>query len=176
MTPADDFPDPNPYAAPTADLVFEEPDVDRRFLGYAGFWLRSVAFLIDYIVTYVLGTIIRVVVASAFFLAGPVGPGSNTGLVMIYAFSLGVSLAIGIAYFAVMESSTTQATLGKMALGLKVTDHYGRRVTFGRATGRYMAKYLSTMSLGVGYVMAAFTARKQALHDLVAGTLVVRTR
>lgn len=76
-------------------------------------------------------------------------------------------------YFAAMESSKLQASVGKLALGLKVTDLYGRRVSFGRASGRFFGKYLSTFLLGIGYLMAAFTFRRQALHDLIAGCLVV---
>jgi len=77
-------------------------------------------------------------------------------------------------YEAAMESSAKQATLGKMALGLKVTDVEGRRISFARATGRHFAKYISGMILLIGYIMAGFTARKQALHDMIAGTLVIR--
>ena len=76
-------------------------------------------------------------------------------------------------YSALMESSANQGTLGKMALGLRVTDLEGRRISFGKATGRYFAKFLSGMTLSIGYIMAAFTAKKQALHDFVAGTLVL---
>jgi len=78
-------------------------------------------------------------------------------------------------YEAAMESSSKQATLGKMALGLKVTDEQGRRISFGRATARYFSKIISGMILLIGYIMAGFTARKQALHDMIAGTLVTRT-
>lgn len=61
-------------------------------------------------------------------------------------------------------------------MGIVVTDLNGNRLTFEKATGRYFAKYLSTMTLGFGYLMAVFTEKKQALHDLVAGTLVVNKR
>lgn len=73
-----------------------------------------------------------------------------------------------------MESSAKQATLGKMALGIVVTDLEGARIGFGRATGRYFAKILSGLILGIGFLMAAFTERKQGLHDIIAGTLVVK--
>ena len=79
-------------------------------------------------------------------------------------------------YEAAMESSSKQATLGKMALGLKVTDLEGRRISFWRATGRHFAKIISGMPLLIGYIMAGFIARKQALHDMIAGTLVQRTQ
>ena len=82
----------------------------------------------------------------------------------------------GWVYEASLESSSRQATLGKMALGLKVTDEYSRRITFARASARYFSKILSRMVFFVGYIMAGFTARKQALHDMIAGTLVVRTQ
>ncbi len=73
-----------------------------------------------------------------------------------------------------MESSPNQATLGKMALSLKVTDMNGERVTFGRATGRHFGKYVSAIILLIGFMMAGWTAKKQALHDMMAGTLVVK--
>jgi uncharacterized RDD family membrane protein YckC len=79
-------------------------------------------------------------------------------------------------YEAAMESSSKQATVGKMALGLKVTDLEGRRISFARATGRHFAKLISGMILLIGYIMAGFSQRKQALHDMIAGTLVQRTQ
>jgi uncharacterized RDD family membrane protein YckC len=72
-----------------------------------------------------------------------------------------------------MESSARQATLGKMALKLAVTDLEGERIGFGRATGRYFAKFLSWLTLLVGFFMAGFTQRKQGLHDILAKTLVI---
>jgi len=78
-------------------------------------------------------------------------------------------------YYAGMESSVYQGTLGKMALGLMVTDLEGRRITFGRASGRYFAKIISGLiPLGIGYAMAGFTEKKQALHDMIASCLVLR--
>jgi len=77
-------------------------------------------------------------------------------------------------YEALLESSSYQATLGKMIFGMKVTDLNGHRISFGRATGRHFAKWLSTMILCIGYIMVGFTERKQGLHDLLAGTLVRR--
>ena len=81
---------------------------------------------------------------------------------------------MGCAYRAGMESSVYQATLGKLAMQLKVTDLSGNRISFDRAIARYFSKYLSTLTLGVGYVMVAFDERKRALHDRIAGTLVQR--
>ena len=78
-------------------------------------------------------------------------------------------------YFALLEASSRQATVGKLAMSIKVTDLSGQRISFGRATGRTFGKFVSSMILMIGYIMAAFTARKQALHDLMAGCLVIKT-
>lgn len=85
-----------------------------------------------------------------------------------------ISTLINWLYFALMESSGRQATLGKMALGIVVTDLNGDKIGFGRATGRYFAKILSGLILFIGFIMVAFTQKKQGLHDMIAGTLVVK--
>jgi uncharacterized RDD family membrane protein YckC len=92
----------------------------------------------------------------------------------VYGFSDIIGLIVGIAYFVGFESSAYQATPGKMALGLIVTDSDGRRISPMRAVGRYFAKILSGMILLIGFIMVAFTERKQGLHDMIAGTLVVK--
>jgi uncharacterized RDD family membrane protein YckC len=85
------------------------------------------------------------------------------------------SLVLTWLYHALMESSEWQATLGKKALGLVVTDLAGQRVSFGRSTGRHFGKIITNMvPLLIGYIMAGFTAKKQALHDMLAGCLVLR--
>ena len=81
---------------------------------------------------------------------------------------------INLLYFSFCESSAWQATLGKKALGLAVTDLQGRRISFAHALGRNLAKIISSMTLLIGYIIAGFTAKKQALHDLIAGTLVIK--
>jgi uncharacterized RDD family membrane protein YckC len=91
----------------------------------------------------------------------------------MFGFFLGVGASW--IYEAAMESSSKQATLGKMVFGMRVTDLAGNRISFARATGRHFAKYISAMILLVGYIMAGFTQNKQALHDMIAGTLVRRT-
>ena len=77
-------------------------------------------------------------------------------------------------YFTLLESSSWQATLGKKALGLYVTDERWQRLSFGRANGRYWSKLISVLVLGIGFLMVGFTERKQGLHDKIAGTLVSR--
>jgi uncharacterized RDD family membrane protein YckC len=76
-------------------------------------------------------------------------------------------------YYSVMESSSKQATLGKMAMRIIVTDGQGNGISFARATGRLLAKIISTIILLIGYLMIAFTRDKQGLHDMIADTLVV---
>ena len=88
--------------------------------------------------------------------------------------NLGLNLIIGWAYFAVQESSAGQATLGKRACGLVVVSEAGGRLTLPRATGRHFAKLLSAILLGVGLIMVAFTDRKRGMHDMMAGTYVIR--
>jgi uncharacterized RDD family membrane protein YckC len=77
-------------------------------------------------------------------------------------------------YFASLESSPWRATLGKKALGLMVVDLAGNRISFPRASGRFFAKIISSMTFLIGFLMAGFTAKKQALHDMLAGCLVTR--
>ena len=87
---------------------------------------------------------------------------------------LGLSLVLALlswAYFALQEASAAQATVGKRLLGLVVTDLHGQRLSLARATGRWAGRYLSSI-LCIGYLMQPFTARRQTLHDLMAGTLV----
>jgi uncharacterized RDD family membrane protein YckC len=94
------------------------------------------------------------------------------GLVFLAAT---LSLVLTWLYHALMESSEWQATVGKKVLRLVVTDMAGRRVSFWRATGRHFAKIVTNMiPLAIGYIMAGFTEKKQALHDMLAGCLVLR--
>ena len=87
---------------------------------------------------------------------------------LIYPVIFGVALL----YYSLQESSVHQATLGKRALGIKVTDSNGRRISWKHAVGRWFAAALSYLTMYIGFLMAAFTERRQALHDMVAGTLV----
>jgi uncharacterized RDD family membrane protein YckC len=92
----------------------------------------------------------------------------------VMGLSVTISLVVGWLYEALMTSSSKQATLGKMVFGLVVTDTQGARLSFLHATGRHFAKFLSGMTLFIGYIMAGFTERKQALHDFIASTYVLK--
>jgi uncharacterized RDD family membrane protein YckC len=134
---------------------------------YAGFWRRVVAAILD---GFVLG-IVTVPLSLALGAGDDIG--SNSGMYYSPAAS-SLLTALGWLYAALMESSSKQATLGKMAMGIIVTDLEGRRIGFGKATGRHFAKILSALIFGIGFLMVAFTQRKQGLHDILAGTLVVK--
>jgi uncharacterized RDD family membrane protein YckC len=140
------------------------------YLGYSGFWRRVAASLIDGIVV-LLGSVVLGIVLGVLLAAGG---GRNKEVAQMFGNLLGV--VTGWLYAALMESSEYQGTVGKMALGIKVTDMYGRRISFGRATGRHFAKILSSLTVFVGYIMVVFTERKQGLHDMIAGCLVPKAR
>jgi uncharacterized RDD family membrane protein YckC len=86
-----------------------------------------------------------------------------------------VSILVNWLYSAFLESSENQATLGKRALGLKVTDMNGNRISFANASGRFFGKYVSAIILLIGYLMMLWDDKKQTLHDKMAGTLVVKS-
>lgn len=120
-------------------------------MDYAGFWMRFIAFNIDFFVLWVVLLIMYLVGFDSYLF----------------------SLILTALYYSLMNSSSTQATLGKMALGLIVTDTEGNRVTFLRALLRYFVSIISGFILLIGYLIQPFTERKQTLHDLIAGTLVL---
>jgi uncharacterized RDD family membrane protein YckC len=144
-------------------------EVDREGpVVYAGFWRRLGAFVVDWIivtllillVAFVIGVVLEVLL-----------PGSRAGEDAGWAWL--IPTLITLLYYPLQESSTAQATLGKRVFNIIVTDSQRRRISFWRALGRYLAKIVSAMTLGIGYLMAGFTAHKQALHDMLADTLVV---
>ena len=96
----------------------------------------------------------------------------TTGILFILAVYI-IPLAMGAAYYAAFHASSKQATLGKMAVGIKVVRTDGTRISMGRGVGRYFGFMLSSLIMGIGLLMAAFTERKQGLHDVICDTLVV---
>ncbi len=147
---------------------------------YAGFWIRFLAMLIDGIIISFVQGIFLIPLIIIFGISGffedpeHVSEGALFAAIGSYIFfGLFFYLAIWL-YYALMESSSYGATLGKLALGLRVTDMIGNRMSFGRASGRYFGKIVSGLILNIGYIIAAFTDKKQALHDIMAGCLVIR--
>lgn len=142
--------------------------------GYAGFWKRFVAVVIDTIILAIAGGLLGFI---AGIVIGFVLGASGTEVETIQLISSVIGFIIGMVlnwlYFTLLESSSKQATVGKMALGIMVTDLNGNKISFANANGRYWSKLVSAIILLIGYIMAGFTAKKQALHDIMAGTLVV---
>ena len=151
-------------------------------LKYAGFWWRFLAYILDAIIIGVIQWIIVIpVLALIGFSAASAASngiteteaigmvGAIVGTAMITYLALIVLMWL---YFAIMESSKFQGTVGKIAIGLVVTDMEGNRISFARDTGRYFGKILSSLIFMIGYILAGFTQKKQALHDMLAGTLV----
>lgn len=164
---------------------------------YAGFWRRFLAYIID---SFIIGAVQLMLMLPFFLIFGVSLFGlenvfnddysissihliQHNNEVEIVAVSLMIafiiimvilSIIIQWLYFALMEASSHQATLGKMAIGLYVTDLEGNRISFGKATGRYFGKIISGLILNIGYILAGVTEKKQALHDMMAGCLVLR--
>ena len=159
-------------SVPTSGSAPPPPVWDARPAGpdhvaYGGFWIRVLAYLIDGILlTIVYGIVARLlgidIFESDWRHYDPLG---NL-----------LSLVIGWLYFALLESSERGATVGKMVMGLRVVTSDGQRLSFVNATGRYFAKILSAIILCIGFIMIAFTDKKRGLHDIIAGTLVIKTR
>lgn len=155
---------------------------------YAGFWIRFIAYLIDSIIIGIPIAIITFVIIIVMFGAMGVFEYSSDPIAMETELSGGEVISIvggyliiiligifgSVAYFAGFHSSKLQATPGKRLLGLKVVDLDGNRISFWRALGRYFAMILSGI-MYIGYIMAAFTEKKQALHDMIAGTYVIKS-
>jgi uncharacterized RDD family membrane protein YckC len=151
---------------------------------YAGFWLRFLAFLIDNVVMGIAFVLILIPLIFLTGLGGFIGTihpdedFNDVGIFMLIGLiflAATVSLVFTWLYHALMESSEWQATVGKKVLGLVVTDLAGQRVSFWRATARHFAKIITNMVPAfIGYIMAGFTEKKQALHDMLAGCLVLR--
>jgi uncharacterized RDD family membrane protein YckC len=143
-------------------------DPNLATVQYAGFWKRLGAYFIDQFVMqipYIL--VIPVILVVGIFM-----PESWAKTAMIYAFMILYGLAY-LLYGPLMESSRNQATLGKQALGIVVTDGNGERISFARAIGRNLGKIISALPYYAGFVAIAFTDKKQGFHDMMAGCLVV---
>ena len=157
---------------------------------YAGFWRRFAAFLIDALLISTVMGILYFIFIGLFVMvctianAGTIQSGEEPAALVLVGLGAGfgaiiLSLIISDTvicwlYFALMESSAKQATLGKIALRIFVTDANGQRISFGRATGRHFAKIISRIILRIGFIMAGFTRKKQALHDMMSDCLVVK--
>ncbi len=153
-----------PPPTPSSTLATSSPSV-----AYSGFWRRTAAFAIDYILLAFLSGFIIVALQSV-----PVSPYERHSSSNMADMARSLSFLAAGVYFTMMESSRYQGTLGKIAFGLRVTDEKGGRISGGRATGRFFAKIISALILGIGYIMVAFTPKKQGLHDIISNCLVIK--
>lgn len=150
---------------------------------YAGFWLRLVAVIIDGIIIGIVQFVVLAPILAAIGIgvsedissAAESDPIALAAKIMAVFSTVGlIGQVVNVLYYSFMESSKYQATIGKLALGLIVTDMNGEKLDFVKALIRNVSKIVSTVILLVGYLLAAFTEKKQALHDMIAGTLVVK--
>jgi uncharacterized RDD family membrane protein YckC len=146
---------------------------------YAGFWIRVLAWLIDAIILMVAGSIVQFALLGSLVAIPNVQPGADptaalAGMMGMLGIVYLVNMVIGCSYEAGFVGSTLSATPGKLAVGLKVLRPGGGRVSLGRAVGRYFAKVLSGLILGIGYIIVGFDAQKRGLHDMICDTRVVK--
>jgi len=174
----------SPYAAPSSTLsVGDGAVVSAGEIVYAGFWKRVAANVIDGLIINAISFALMMILAPIFGLSalatfGIPEPGTDPEMMLagLTGFQIVLQLvlmALTAAYFAWFHSSQHMATLGKMAVGIKVVRPDGTPITLARGIGRYFAFMLNSLTMGIGLVMAAFTGRKQALHDMICDTLVV---
>jgi uncharacterized RDD family membrane protein YckC len=152
---------------------------------YAAIWKRSLALFIDLIIAYIMIGILTIALNAMLGLPVEYDLLYQTGNVVKYnkfvedniikltVLYASIKLGVLFLYFSILESSNWQATFGKLAMRIKITDLRGERISYARASARFFAKILSTNILLIGYLIAFFTQRKQALHDLLANTLVI---
>lgn len=141
---------------------------------YAGFWLRFVAFLVDSVLINIGESVLILILAGLELLLDGVGVVQSTKETILGIVGVPLYLSLPWLYYAYFESSPKMATIGKTVAGIKVVDLDGNRISFGRATARFWLKFLSALIISIGYIMAGFTERKQALHDIIAKTLVIK--
>ncbi|SRR5258706_6539563 len=139
---------------------------------YGGFWIRFAAFAIDAVLLTGPALIVGALQNVVGFFWGYFVP--NQPEAVFWLWNSTTNCAIEWIYYAVLWSSPWQASVGKKICGLRVVDQNGSRISFGRATGRYFAGFLSAIILGIGFIMIAWTRRRQGLHDMIAETLVVK--
>lgn len=177
-------PTPSPTPNPTPNPI---ANVEKHFFTYAGLWLRFAAFFVDFCIFLAIGAMIGAIVGALFASAEKPESGGLTVIVLICL----VSIPIVWLYNALFLSSKMQGTPGKMLLGIKVTDLAGNRISFGRATGRYLLEYgwsyllslfidfkghpaYALIILLAYYLVLVFNEKKQCLHDMIAGCLVIK--
>jgi uncharacterized RDD family membrane protein YckC len=144
---------------------------------YANFGQRLVALLIDGLIMGFVSFIVLGIFGASMFSVLKGNPDSESaaaGMVGSVMLLWLVLIVLNFAYFVYFESSEKQGTLGKQAMGLIVTDIYGERISAMNALGRRASKIVSAFFMLIGYLMQPFTEKRQALHDMMASTLVYK--
>lgn len=163
------------YAAQVGvDPQVRAPVIGNGHVVQAGFWKRFAAIFIDGVIVGLVGGVIGGVIGALFGLAmfgGGMDP--TAGALLSNGVNVIVGIVLGLLYYGGFHSSSSQATPGKMLIGIKVARSDGERLTPMRAGARFLATYLNLFTFGIGWLLAAFTERKQALHDLLCDTVVV---
>ncbi len=167
-----------PGAVPVSQSGRPQPEYALQYQSasgvvFAGFWLRFAAAIVDGLIIYlpfkIVGAVLQYLVAQSSS-----NSSAKAGIAVLGCGISLIQLVAGWLYFAKMESSPKMATIGKSVCGIKVTDMQGAPISFGTASGRYFGKIVSAIILYVGFMMAGWTQKKQALHDIMASTLVVK--
>lgn len=171
--------DDNPYAAPSAplsDSVYAA--MGDHEVVYAGFWKRFAALFLDNLILSVASYAILIPLVllmgmGDLFTNPESAPELSPGQLGLVGLIYLIYPTLSFLYFCLLESGPAQASLGKRVVGIKVCTVQGQRMSFANAAGRWFATLLSYLTLYIGFAMAGFTERKQALHDMLASTLVV---
>jgi uncharacterized RDD family membrane protein YckC len=143
--------------------VLDTP-IEQKELAYAGFWIRAVAYIID-------GVILTIGLAAAAFVFVDLFASNDSQVIIFFVMFIGV-----VVYFPLMESSSKQATLGKLVVGIRVGNSQGEPISFLNAVGRLFAKYLSALPFYIGFMMAGWDSKCQTIHDKLASTYVFYAR
>ena len=146
-------------------------ELKENIIEYAGFWKRVAAALIDSLVMLIPSMILGFIIGFSMALNDPYVTDYELEIVVNI-----MSIVTWWLYSAVFESSNFMATPGKMALGIVVTDYQNQKISFAQASGRHFGKIISGIIIGIGFIMAAFTEKKQGLHDIMSGTLIVNKK
>jgi len=162
----------SPYSAPASDFI-SHTAVQGGEVIYAGFWRRAAACLVDGLLVGIIAQVLGGIIGLVSGIIMATTPDTDIGNILIILISSGTGLGLGMVYYAWFHSATGMATPGKLLVGIKVVRPDGERITFLRGIGRFFATYISGFILCIGYIMAAFTDRKQALHDMMCDTWVV---
>jgi uncharacterized RDD family membrane protein YckC/Tfp pilus assembly major pilin PilA len=160
----------NPFATSPSGFVADWGYAsDAGAVIYGGFARRLLAFMLDALILWILGVVVGAIVGAV--IGATVGASVNRTLIVLWVYP--ILFLVSLLYYSLQESSTYQATFGKRALGIKVTNLDGKPIGWGRAVGRWFGRMLSGLIFCLGYLFALFTSRKQTLHDMLSSTLVV---